>query len=304
MIPSPMRRFRITDQIEYLRPEKEIGRFLCSGMIVRGSGTLFFDTNFGGVETRELLASEKPDFAVVSHYHLDHSFWGGMVRGASDAEFFVPQGEEDYAARPEFFLQNTIGQMKSGERWRQFVLKTLKWRGCPEFTTYDFSFSLDLKMTRIVFIPAPGHSPAHTTAYFPVEKILFTSDLGFGPFGPWYGFLDCDIRRYVESLLYLRGLKPRLLLTSHDGVIEKEIDGCFDRTISLFFRREERIREGLEKGRSREAMVEEGIYFLNKKKAKGPLRAFLYDWDGIMFDHHLETLREGGLDSLFPGVRS
>jgi hypothetical protein len=50
-------------------------------------------------------------------------------------------------------------------------------------------------------------------------------------------------------------------------------------------------------------MVEEGIYFLNKEKAKGSLRAFLFDWDAVMFDHHVKVLREGGLDSLFPGVR-
>lgn len=293
-----MKRLKITEHIEYLRPENEIGRFLCSGMIVRGSGKVFFDTNFGEIATRELLVSEKPDFALMSHYHLDHSLWGGFV-GDSGAELFVPSGEEDYVAKTDFFLEMT-GLAPSSDFWKQFVLKTLKFRGCREFKTYDGSFTLDLKKTEMHFIPAPGHSPGHTTAYFPKERILFTSDLGFGPFGPWYGFRDCDICLYVESLLKLKALQPRLLLTGHDGIISNDIQGVFDRCVEAFFLREDMIRTSLEKGRSKDSIVEEGIYFRNKEKAKGPLKGMLVSWDSVMFDHHLAVLNKGGLKSFFP----
>ncbi|PKN30836.1 MAG: hypothetical protein CVU64_01625 [Deltaproteobacteria bacterium HGW-Deltaproteobacteria-21] len=296
-----MKRLKITEHIEYLRPENEISRFLCSGMIVRGSGKVFFDTNFGEIATRELLVAEKPDFALMSHYHLDHSLWGGFV-GGSGAQLFVPSGEEEYVAKTDFFLEMT-GLAPSSESWKQFVLKTMKFRGCREFKTYDRSFSLDLNKTRMIFIPAPGHSPGHMTAYFPREEILFTSDLGFGPFGPWYGFRDCDICLYVEALLSLKALKPKLLLTGHDGLFSENIDGIFDRCVEAFFLREDMIRAGLEKGRSKDSIVEEGIYFRNKEKARGTLRAFLFGWDRVMFDHHLAVLDQGGLDSLFPGMR-
>ena len=298
-----MKRLRITEHIEYLRPENEIGRFLCSGMIVRGSGKVFFDTNFGEVKTKELLLSEKPDFAFISHYHLDHALWGGFVRSASDAELFVPFGEENYVAKPDFFFERTLGQGPSAELWKQFVLEHLKFKGVREFKIYDGSFSLDLKKIKMVFIPAPGHSPGHMTAYFPEENILFTSDLGFGLFGPWYGFKDCDIYHYVESLLNLKAMKPKLLLTGHGGVICKDIEGIFDRSIEAFFLREDMIREGLEKGRSRDSIVEDGIYFKNKEKAKGPLKGFLVDWDAVMFDLHVGVLNKGGLDFFFPGTR-
>ena len=62
------------------------------------------------------------------------------------------------------------------------------------------------------------------------------------------------------------------------------------------------IREGLEKGRSRDSIAEEGIYFRNKQKAKGPLKDFLFDWDAVMFDLHKGVLNEGGLDSFFSGI--
>lgn len=295
-----MKRWRVTEQIEYLRPENEIGRFLCSGMIVRGSKKAFFDTNFGRARTRELLLAEKPDFALVSHYHLDHSLWAKWVRSASDAELLVPSGEEEYAARPDVFLESSLGQAPSAPLWKQFVLEHLKFEGVRECKTYDASFCLDLKKTRVLFFPAPGHSPGHMTAWFPQEKILFTSDLGFGPFGPWYGFRDCDICRYVESLLNLKALNPSILLTGHDGIVDRDIEGAFDRVIDAFFVRETRIREGLEKGRSRDAIVKDGIYFKSKERAKGPLKGFLVDWDAVMFDLHMDVIREGGLASFFP----
>ena len=296
-----MKRLRITEHIEYLRPENEIVRFLCSGMIVRGSGKVFFDTNFGEVETKGLLLSEKPEFALISHYHLDHALWGGFVRSISDAELFVPFGEEDYVAKPGFFLERTLGQTPSAELWRQFVTEELKFDVVREFGTYDGSFCLDLRKTKMVFIPAPGHSPGHMTAHFPAENVLFTSDLGFGLFGPWYGFKDGDIYHYVESLLNLKAMKPKLLLTGHGGVIYRDIEGIFDRSIEAFFLREDMIRGGLEKGRSRDSIVKDGIYFTNKEKAKGPVKAFLADWDGIMFDHHAGVLNKGGLGVFFPG---
>jgi glyoxylase-like metal-dependent hydrolase (beta-lactamase superfamily II) len=297
-----MKRLRITEHIEYLRPEDEIGRFLCSGMIVRGSGKAFFDTNFGEEETKGLLHSEKPDFAVISHYHLDHALWGGYVRIVSDAELFIPSGEEEYVANPDRFLERTLGKAPCAPLWKQFVLGRAKFTGFRDFTPYGGSLRLDLKKTKLVFIPAPGHSPGHMTAYFPLEKILFTSDLGLGPFGPWYGFRDCDIRQYVQSLLDLKAMRPRVLLTGHDGVIRRGVEGAFDRTIQAFFLREDRIRRGLERGRSRDSLLEEGIYFKNKGKAKGPLKDFLLDWDAVMFDHHVGVLEEGGLDSFFPRI--
>jgi glyoxylase-like metal-dependent hydrolase (beta-lactamase superfamily II) len=291
-----MKRVKITEEIEYLTPENPLSRFLCSGMIVNDSAKVFFDANFGNADTKELLLSEKPDFALMSHYHLDHSKWGSLVRAFSDATLFVPSGEEDYLTSLETFLERTKGEGPSSLRWEKFVLEEVEYRAVDHFTPYDSSLSLGLRGVKIKFIPAPGHSPAHMAVSFPDLKILFTSDLGLGPFGPWYGFGDCDMTLYVDSLLKLKGMKPKLLMTSHQGVIREEIDEVFDRCIGAFFKREELIREKLDKGLSRDEIIAEGIYFLRKEKAQGPLKNFLGLWDAVMFDHHMKKIREGGLE--------
>jgi hypothetical protein len=62
------------------------------------------------------------------------------------------------------------------------------------------------------------------------------------------------------------------------------------------------IREGLEKGRSRDSIVKDGICFKRKEKVKGSLKGFMVDWDAVMFDLHVGVLNQGGLDIFFPGT--
>ncbi|MBW1800864.1 MAG: hypothetical protein JRJ85_09045, partial [Deltaproteobacteria bacterium] len=99
-------------------------------------------------------------------------------------------------------------------------------------------------------------------------------------------------------------LKPKLLLTGHNGIIREDIDAVFDRCIDVFFTREEALRKKMERGLSKEKIVEEGIYFTNKAKAQGPLKSFLSTWDTVMFDLHREIILNGGLEKDFPGIMS
>jgi glyoxylase-like metal-dependent hydrolase (beta-lactamase superfamily II) len=299
-----MKRVKITERIEYLIPENAISRFLCSGMIINDSAKVFLDANFGKADTRALLLSEKPDFALISHYHLDHSWWGGLVRAFSHAALFVPAGEEAYLKDLGYFLEMTQGHGHPALLWANFVREEVQYKAIDHFTPYDSTLDLGLRGVRMSCLPAPGHSPSHMVVYFPDQKILFTSDLGLGPFGPWYGFKDCDITLYVDSLLRLKGMNPRLLLTGHEGIIRKGIDAVFERCIGSFFMREALIRRKLEKGLSRDEIIGEGVYFLKKEKAQGSLKDFLTMWDGVMFDHHLKKIREGGLKKDFPRDQS
>lgn len=241
------KRFRVTDSIEYIIPDDEIARYLCSGMIVRGKATLFFDTHLGEAETRDLLETEKPDFALISHYHLDHALWGGYALECPFTELLVPSLEENYLKDLDFFLEKTGGKGFNSPSWKHFVKDKIRFHGFKGFSTYDRHTNLRLGMIKMAFIPVPEHSPGHMAVHFPEEGILFTSDLGVGSFGPWYGFEDCDIRHYIESIIRLKSLKPKLLLTGHNGMIREDIDAAFDRCTDAFYIREDMLRKKLEK---------------------------------------------------------
>ncbi len=297
-----MNRFKVTDNIEYLIPDDEIARFLCSGLIVRDKATVFLDINLGESETRALLKTEKPDFALTSHYHLDHAKGGAYVLEYSSAEFFVPSREANYLKDFDYFFARTGGQGPLLDHWKEFVKERIGFDGFKGFSTYDRSSRLNTGKIKMDFLMAPGHSPGHTIVHFPEQGILFTGDLGLGPFGPWYGFEDCDIRQFIRSIIELKSMRPKLLLTSHNGIIRENIDMAFDRCIDSFFIRENAIREKLERGLSKDEIVEEGIYFRNKEKMRGPLKLFFPMWDSVMFDLHREIIINGGLERDFPGL--
>ena len=59
-------------------------------------------------ETKELLIAERPDIAIITHYHLDHSTWGPLVLEYSNAELFIPEGGQNCRQHADgFFRRNT-----------------------------------------------------------------------------------------------------------------------------------------------------------------------------------------------------
>jgi len=299
-----IRRTRITDRIYYLEPGNNGDNTCCAGIMVNGSPKVFFDANMGREQTKALLREEKPELAFVSHFHLDHSAWAGLVQEQAQTELFIPAGEEPYFTSHDFFVQNTAGPFGLSDLWREVSLKMFGYTEVRDFSRYDGSFSLRINGLKMEFTAAPGHSRGHMGVYFPQERILFTSDLGLNRFGPWYGWPDSDMVQYIDSILTLKALKPRLLLTSHEGVIRKDIDAVFDRCLQAFFIREESVKQRIEAGWSKQDIVEDGIYFTSKDKVREPMRTFLVMWDAYMFDHHLAKLEEGGLSRDFPGLCS
>ena len=297
-----IRRFRITDKIEYVVPGKSADLLSCSGLIIDSSAKVLIDTNLGETHTRKLLESERPDFAIISHYHLDHSTWGALVPEHSRAKLLIPSEEEEYLTNHEYFVLNTAAPYGLDEEWTDFTLNHSKYREISQYDFYDQSTDLGLSDVKMVFIGTPGHSSGHTSINFPEQKIVFTGDLGLDRFGPWYGWPDCDLEMYVESLLRMKSLNPVLLLTSHEGIIRDNIEETFDLCLHAFFLREDMIKKKLDDGLSREDIIEQGIYFRNKEKVNEPMKTILGMWDSYMFDHHLKKLGEGGLRKDFPGL--
>ena len=292
----------ITDNIEYLVPQDPGTSLCCSGMIIHSSAKILFDTNFGEALTRDLLRSEKPDFAVISHYHLDHSIWGSMVHEHSNATVLIPSGEEDFLTSHDYFIENTFAPYGLGEIWRDYTRTYGKYREIVDFNTYDGSSDIKLRDLSMEFVLTSGHSPGHTSIHFHDHKVIFTGDMGLNRFGLWYGWKDCNLVRCVESLLELKSMKPALLLTSHEGIIRENIEETIDLGIKIIFQREAMIEKKLGDGSSRQEIIDEGIFYKNKKKAGEPMKSFMTIWDSIMLDHHIKKLNEGGLRKDFPGL--
>lgn len=272
----------------------------CAGIIIHSSPKVFVDTNPGQEAARELLISEKPDMVIITHYHPDHSPLGHLVLEYSDAELFIPAGEENCFSSLDFLIDHTAAPFGAAEAWKDVVVNMLHFEEVHQFRSYDRDAIFSLDHTRMELIRTSGHSPSHTSFWFPEERIIFSGDLGIDRFGPWYGWADCDLGDYVESLMRLKSLGAKVLLTSHGGIISQDIEKAFLRCLGELLHREDRIGERLDKGLSKEDIISEGICYRNKMRVNEPIRAVLFMWESVMVDHHLKKMAEGGLRREFP----
>ena len=298
-----MKRTPITDQLIFLEPDDMRLFRACAGLMVQGARKLVIDANMGP-ETAAFLQTEKPQAAIISHYHLDHGVWGTVAQDHTEADVFIPSGEEAYLTDLDFFVSQTAGPYGLVEAWRRFSVDDCGYHELNHYTAYDPGRSFSDRDVSIVCLDTGGHSPSHRSFYFPDDKVLFTGDMGVDRFGPWYGWTDCDLRRLVEAILTLRGLSVHVLLTSHGGMLTSDIQKAWDRVLKHLVDRENRVAQQLEKGCRPEAIVAEGIFFPQKSQVPEPMQSFLYMWDTAMYDHHHKMLEEGGLARLFPELRS
>ncbi len=297
-----MRRIRITPTLEYIEPQGKRKLYACAGLALSGRVKTVIDANPGRDKTRDLLKSLNPDIAIVSHYHFDHSAWAQQVLEHTKAELMIPHDEESYFRSFDYIIEHAAGRDVGEALWRNFSMDFLSYREIGTYITYDSPLSFILGDVSLECIRTSGHSPGHTSFYFPGMKILFTSDMGIDRLGPWYGWRDCRLEAIVESILSLRSLDVSLLLTSHGGIITRDIEQCWDRALSQILDREQRIVRSLDAGMTPEEIIHEGVCYPRKDKVKEPMRSFLTSWDAVMLEHHMKILGSTTLCRLFPAL--
>ena len=276
----------------------------CAGIIVNSSRKIFIDMNLGSEDTRALLEREKPHAAVITHYHLDHSIWTRFINKTSNTRIFIPKCETDYLTNLDFVVENTAGPFGRALEWQDFVVNKLGYTPLKIYETYDSRSTFTEFSPEVVLVETPGHSPGHTSFYFPDEKILFSGDMGLDRFGPWYGWKDCDIKKIVESILRLEGMDVRMILTSHGGMIKENIHQAWTNSMDQIVKREKKIRQQLDMGLSTKDIIKKGVFFRKKEAVDQPMRSFLDMWDTAMFTHHLALLNQGGIMSYFPELKN
>ncbi len=294
-----MKQTRITEKITYVEPDSMARFSSCSGLVVHSRKQVFIDMNLGEPDIRTLLARSSPDAAVITHFHLDHSVWTHWAEAAG-VPVFVPAKESCFLTSLDHVVAHTAGPLGYGEQWRGFAENTLGFRPLRHFSSYDQDTVFIEYAPEMVVMPTPGHSPGHTSFYFPDDRILFSGDLGLDRFGPWYGWENCDIRELIDSLLQLDGLEIELILSSHGGMIQRNISDLFMAKIQEIIKRERRIEDQLSAGQTEVDIVENGVFYPHKKTVKPPLKTFLTMWDAVMFKHHEKLLSQGGIITFFP----
>lgn len=287
----------LSDNIFYVEPDSMANYQACAGLLIEAELKIVIDTNLGPAHTTKFLSRRRPEMAFITHFHLDHSAWGHKAARMGTI-VCVPEKENRILVNLDRLMEATARPSGLESLWSRFVVDSLGFQPLDDPATYEPGMLSELSRVKIEILATPGHSPGHSSFWFPECGILFCGDMGLDRFGPWYGWYNCDLAAMVESICRLRAMDVGLLVTSHGGLIGRRIGRAWNLALSKIQEREDKIIAGLEKGLSKATLIEDGIFFNHKERVSEPLKTFFYMWDAIMLDHHLKLLENGGVRKL------
>jgi len=262
------------------------GRFpFCHSLAADGDTRLLIDTGFGSNETIDGTKGWRPDAVYVSHAHPDHvaSLWT-----FTDAEIWSPVQRSDIFWRFEP-MSVRYGGPDHASTWLEMVKDT----GIREVTAdhhFDDGHVIDTGIATIVCRHAPGHTDDHYVFHEPNHGIVFTCDIDLSRFGPWYAQTEGNIDLFLASIRMVAELEPRLVVTSHKGIISDDIQGRLQRFAGVIHRRDELLLEMLDPPATIDQLIDRSPIF----HAEPPLSAVFRYWEGNAIQKHLDRLEMHG----------
>lgn len=120
---------------------------------------------------------------------------------------------------------------------------------------------IHLGKTDLEVIHTPGHTPGHCALYNREEGILFAGDIDLASFGPWYGNTTSNVDELIRSIKRIIDLNPRVILSAHKGVIDKNIQTRLKNYLNRIYETEEKILSALTKPLTLEELTNKKIIY-------------------------------------------
>jgi glyoxylase-like metal-dependent hydrolase (beta-lactamase superfamily II) len=174
-----------------------------------------------GIETLKQLKKEYDvSYIINSHTHPDHSAGNWVF---NDRPIYIPE-EEFNSGGDAVALSERFAGKKLARVWQKFAKEVMGFKNCRP--TYSYNEQSIFNFGNITFKPiyTPGHTKDHYCFYEQRERILFSFDYDLTSF-PWYGHRESSLPEFRESLKKLKALSPKVVVSSHRGIITENIDG-------------------------------------------------------------------------------
>lgn len=284
---SVMETHELTDTITLIKGENR-GRFPFShSFLIKDDVTALIDTGCGIETLNQLKEKEKIDVVINSHSHPDHSAGNWLFPGVP---LKVPKEEIEFNSDVEKLSVRYTNAEIAGV-WRDFVSQVMGFKDAHPTECFGDGDVLDFGSTRLVAVHAPGHTIGHHCFFERSEKILFSFDIDFTRFGPWYGHRESDIEEFRRSIEKVKALKPEMVVSSHKEVVTEEVEVEFEKFVNIFRERDETILKFLEKEKTFGEMVDAALIYRDFSFHPVLLRY----WEEMMIRKHLKGLVERGL---------
>lgn len=265
----------------FLVTSEQDGRFPFShSFLADGELRALIDTG-AGIERLRWLRSRFPlDMVIASHSHPDHTSGNWLFDGLP---IHAPEQACDTFGRLGPLSERFAEPGRLAEIWRQFVVQSMQFRDAPPTECFGDGATFDFGRVKLVALHTPGHVIDHTCFFEPTHGVLLSFDIDLTSFGPWYGHRESDIEQFKESIRRVMTLDPRVIVSSHKGIIQDDIRGRLARFLAVFDEREARVQSLLAAGYSVEDMIELSPFYGGHKYAPELLRY----WEELMIRKHL-----------------
>ena len=275
----------LTDFI-YLIKGENISSFPPSySILIRDEEVVLIDTGCGIENLKKIKKEYGIDYVINSHVHPDHAAGNWVFE---DRPIHVPEEGFDVsgnmAALSEVFSNKELARVTQG-----YMKNLWGFRDCRPTESYSEGTVFKLGKTTLKPIHTPGHSKDHYCLYEPNERILFSFDYDLTLF-PWYGLKESSIPEFRESVKRLKALSPKMVVSSHRGIVTGDIATEFDRFCRRIDARGEKILSLLEREKTIEQLVELAPIYGSFPYME-PLLRF---WEAQMIGKHLKQLETDG----------
>ena len=288
----------ITDHLSLVQGRKN-GRFPESHtFLIQDKTSALIDTGCGIDLLRSIRDTYPIDIVINSHAHMDHCAGNWIF---DDRPLYAPvQGAESHGRLFElshrFFESDSLADL-----WRSWVGKKMGFRDRVPSNFFDEGYVFDFGDLKLRTVHTPGHSADHYCLFEPEERILLSFDIDLTPFGPWFGNPESDLGALRNSFEIVRGLRPKLMATSHSDVLWNYTDKALDAYISILDSREKGLLKLLKGGATRKELVDAAPIYGHYPAVPELLRYF----EGRMIDLQLEEMASRSLiekrgETLFP----
>ncbi len=269
-----------------LVPGENNGRFpFAHSFLVEGATRALIDTGCGARVIAALQREQAVDMVIASHSHPDHTALNWKFDGAP---IHAPQYSADTFGRFDLLGERFTEPGELAAAWRNYVGAMMRYQTALPTHTFADGHVFDFGKVKLVVIHTPGHTVDHTCLFEPTHGVLLSFDIDLTSFGPWYGHRESDIAAFETSIRKLMALQPRVIASSHKGIIADDVPARLQRYLDVFDARDRILLELLPRAQTLDALVNASPFYQGYPYAEKLLRY----WEGQMIRKHLARLIE------------